>query len=152
MNDYHLNLGIQFENTNIFIPWKTRNKDLVKIGNPKVEKDSEEVTIYWPSSSLLYGLVGDWEVMYYNHKKYEYFYSIGLLFAGDDIAFKKYDEIKNHITATFGLPDLIKEEVGEKRIKWVLSEVELYLYLFEMHEFRVTFDIINLKEFNSISF
>jgi hypothetical protein len=136
--------GIKFEGTEILIPWKTPIRKLKNFGSPDVVKRGDRIEFIWRNVSLLNGIGGNWMASFcYCDFNNQYFNKVSLYFGGDKISFEAYGKIQQHLLKKLGHPIFQREDnhLKDKEIKWQIGQVYIYLYLFEMHEWRLSLSI-----------
>jgi hypothetical protein len=146
-NDYGrtLNRGILFEDSNRYIQWMTPINDVVKNLNPEINKPGDRTTFIWGKHKILKGLeltliTEFWD--FGDEMENRRFNKIEYLVVGDDIAINGFDMIFKHLCKNYSEP--IKKEIidgGESFCEWMIDDVKMTLYLFEMHCFRLSFKI-----------
>lgn len=130
--------GIFFENNGLFLKWHTPFSSLKKIGNPEIDTDSGRLDIIWKDTVLLDGLKGDWHASSLNSY---YLTSISYYQVGDDISLKNFDVYEAHLTKLLGNPVVDGDRNGDVSLNWENKYVSVFLYLFEMHCYRLSLSI-----------
>ncbi len=144
-----INNGIVFEEITNFLKWgKFINPLIRKFNGTKVKLGGR--TIYkWGKHTILNGLELELTNSFNNFGKerwFRRFNQIEYWAIGDEIAKQEFDRISNHLIKLFGQP-IIKEDNSddrEKYLKWEIVKIDISLYLFEQHSYKLHF-IINKK-------
>lgn len=133
--------GIQFENSDIIIPWNTTNQELFRFGDPKVHNSGGHNYVSWINLLFLDGLKGAWTVHFFPDEKSELFKSIGLEYRGDKESIEAYERIKKHLLEKLGNPIIDEEIDGEKTMEWRSENNYVHLYFFEMHVYHCSLHV-----------
>ena len=138
--------GIYFEDTKSFLYWNTDLKKLISDNSAKIISKADRTIINWGTHTILYGLNLDLSNTYLlNYKNSNsIFNSIEYKCVGDRIANEMFDKISDHLINLIGEPklkeDFLKIENGKNYI-WEIEYVEIRLYLFEQHAYKLSFSI-----------
>ena len=143
--DINLNEGIQFEENGIFLKWgKAINPLCNEFGKTK-EIIGNSIQYNWGKHKILDGLELDLTTSFANigyarwfRKKFN---KLESWFIGDDQAIGQFDKISLHLTTLFGQPSIKEEnmDLREKHLIWKIENVEISLYLFEQHCYKLHF-------------
>ena len=152
--DTNINNGITFEETTNFLKWgKFINPLIRKFKGSKVKLGGR--TIYnWGKHTILNGLELELTNSFNNYGKerwFRRFNQIEYWAIGDEIAKHEFDRISNHLIKLFGQP-IIKDDNTdnrEKYLKWKIVKIDISLYLFEQHSYKLHF-IIKKKSIKSL--
>jgi hypothetical protein len=140
-----LNLGIRFEEVGAVLKWgKSINSLLNEFGKTR-EIIGNSIHYNWGKQKILNGLEIELITSFANigyprwfRKKFNKIESWAI---GDDVAIKEYDRISSHIKTHFGqaIEEMEDKENREKHLLWKVENVEISLYLFEQHCYKLHF-------------
>jgi hypothetical protein len=140
-----LNLGIRFEEVGAFLKWgKGINSLLNEFGKTR-EIIGNSIHYNWGKQKILNGLEIELITSFANigyprwfRKKFN---KLESWFIGDDQAIGQFDKISLHLTTLFGQPSIKEEnmDLREKHLIWKIENVEISLYLFEQHCYKLHF-------------
>lgn len=136
--------GILLEDSGSMLKWGKSLKSITK-KTPCLIKDQGDRTIYfWDKHTILNGLELNLQTMFWNFGKDRWFRKFNKVehwVVGDKEAQTEYERISNHLTNELGPPDLEKITSEDKSMVWKKENVELSLYLFEQHCYKLHFTI-----------
>jgi hypothetical protein len=142
-----LDKGIFFEDNRNLLKWGFPIGLITIKNKPETLKQEDRVIFKWGKHTILGGLEVDLSTTYWRTFKIGFFKKFNHVeswFIGDKIAFTEFDKISKHLEQKFGKPSSIKNNAEEKEIKYSLEGVEILLYLFEQHCFKLVFRISKL--------
>jgi hypothetical protein len=133
---HDLKNGIHLEKSNLFIAWNSSIDCLKSKFNPEVITANGKLVLIWKDESLLDGITGNWEIAWFQYEIQKTFHSISLDFSGDKKSFEAYEKLKLHLSDRLGKPTKNEESTDEKETRWEHEGYYVFLYLFEMHEYK----------------
>ena len=147
MND--LENGIRFEDTSSFLEWGKSIEDLVAAHQGKIEDKGDRTIYNWGKHRILNGLELYLINKYWNfgeEGKNRLFNSIEFWAYGDKHAIEYFDIISLHLIKEIGQPTEKDESIEPERLwVWDLGSVDVKLYFFEQHAYKLHFTIEKKK-------
>ncbi len=137
----NLERGIQFENTDLLLPWNETLSNLKDYGKPYVSDSTDKTTIIWTDVSLLNGVKAGWGLSYYSFESTKYFRQIETWYLGDEKALAAYELLNNHLQTLLGITTTLEVQEQDKFMRWEKDRYYVQLHLFEMHAFRCVLSI-----------
>jgi len=137
-----INEGILFEDNHYLLQWNTPINSLISNNEILTEKKADRTIYNWGEHSIIDGLRLPLYTMFWNFGNeafFRRFKKIQFTTIGDS---EEYFEIINsHLEKHLGKAK--QEEFTNPEIskEWIINDVKLFLYLFEMHSMRLSFSI-----------
>jgi hypothetical protein len=134
--------GILFEYNHQLLQWTTSINSFTSNGEISIEKKPDRTIYNWGEHNILNGLRLPLYTIFWNFGEdafFRKFKKIEFTTIGDS---EEYFEIINsHLEGNLGKAN--KEEFKNPEIskEWIINDVKLFLYLFEMHSMRLSFSI-----------
>lgn len=120
-----------------------RLKDL---GNPLISFEISKYIFRWENSCFLNGLKGDLIYSYSSNEINPILDQLVMYTAGDNESQKVFEYTKKHLYDLLGGPLQIEEDDNDRCITWSIGNVQVILYLFEMHAYRLSLTIKLVSE------
>ena len=140
-----LEKGIYFEDSKSFLEWNVDIKKLAYENSAKIITESDRTILNWGEHSIFNGLILDLTTTFLLSRDINgIFNSIQYKCVGDKLSIDMFDKISSHLINLIGNPrtkeDSLKMEFGKNYV-WTIDCVEIRLYLFEQHCYKLSFTI-----------
>jgi hypothetical protein len=145
--------GIRFEGSGQFLEWGKFIDPLIRKFNGTKEIYSDRMVYNWGKQSILNGLELELTTIFWNvglQRWCRRFTKIEYLAIGDEIAKHELTRISNHLISLYGQPSVSEDDVdnNEKYLLWKLDKIEVSVYYFEQHCYKLHFCIHKKKRFS----
>lgn len=142
MTDLHS--GILLEESGSLLKWGKSIKSIVKNTQCEIKDQGDRTIFYWGNHCILNGLELNLQTIFWNFGKDRWFRKLNKIehwAIGDKEAQTEYERISKHLTTELGPPQSEKITSEDKSLIWKQDDVELRLYFFEQHCYKLNFTI-----------
>ena len=136
--------GIELEDSGSFLKWGKSMKSIAKNTTCTIKNQGDRTVYFYGKQQILNGLELSLQSMFWNFGKDRWFRRLNKIehwAIGDQEAQADYARISKHIITQFGRPQEEKVHAEEKHQVWKFHNVELSLFLFEQHCYKLHFTI-----------
>lgn len=130
--------GILLEDIGQTLEWGIPIGAIASKISHKTEVLADRIIFHWGQHMIFNGLEINLETMFWSFNRNRIFNSIKYIEVGDKESFLEFKRISTHLVEVFGQPTS-KKEISEtdKSWQWEIDEVQVRLYLFEQHCYKL---------------